>query len=138
MDSGVGGELQATRICVLVIDDEDQLLRAYRRMIGKAHEVEVALGGARAIEILEKDSRWDVIVCDLLMPGVDGAAVLGWVEEHRAELAPRFLFCSGGAFTQRGVALAEQQRERLLDKPVTRAQLEAAISAIMANKPIPR
>ena len=115
------------RLRVLFIDDEEQLLRTYRRLLGKTHDVTTAVGGRAAIDLLAGDRRWDAIVCDLLMPEVDGAAVWAWAETHAPELVPKFLFCSGGAFTARASAFAEAHRDILLEKPITKKQLDRAI-----------
>ena len=69
-----------------------------------SYDVELALGGSEALDRLAHDDRWDAILCDLMMPQVDGVAIFEWVSEHRAALADRMLFCTGGAFTPRGTA----------------------------------
>lgn len=119
---------------VLLIDDEEQILRAYRRMLARTHDVETALGGEAALEVLEKDRAWSAIVCDLLMPGIDGAGVWEWVETNAPALTSRLIFCSGGAFTSRGAAFAEEHRDRLLDKPLSRPQLEAALARLSGER----
>ena len=118
---------------VLFIDDEAQILRAYERLLASSYDVVTASSGDAAIALLERDRAWDAIVCDILMPSVDGAAVWEWVEATAPDLRDRFLFCSGGAFTDRGAALAAAQRERLLHKPLRRAQIVAAIAGVMAR-----
>ena len=43
---------------VLAVDDEALLLKAYRRMVGDAHELTTALGGHEAMRLLERDQDW--------------------------------------------------------------------------------
>ena len=57
---------------VLVVDDDPAVLRAHTRLISKlGYNVQRALGGQEAIEYIRKNHA-DLIVLDLLMPGLDG------------------------------------------------------------------
>jgi EAL domain-containing protein (putative c-di-GMP-specific phosphodiesterase class I) len=61
---------------VLVVDDEPALLGAYHRILRAAgYEVTGASEGASAQTILERE-RFDVIVSDIRMPGLDGFELL--------------------------------------------------------------
>ncbi len=115
---------------VLFIDDEDALLVAMRRLYASRYDVGTASGGRSAIALLARDAAWEAIICDLMMPDLDGPAVFEWVRAHRPELADRMLFCSGGAFTPRGDGFAELMGDRLLQKPVRPDVLRAAIERL--------
>jgi len=57
---------------VLVVDDDASVLRAHSRLIGRmGYKVQKALGGQEAIDYL-RNNHADLIVLDLLMPGLDG------------------------------------------------------------------
>jgi PAS domain S-box-containing protein len=114
---------------VLLIDDEELIVRTYKRFL-KEYDVVGAVGGKAALEILAKDVDFDVILCDVMMPSVDGPMVFARVSEIAPDLVPRILFCSGGAFTTRVRAFLEQIPNKVLDKPVTANQLRAAIHKI--------
>lgn len=87
---------------LLLVDDEPNLLRAYARILGQRHKPTTALGGRQAIEVLERmGPRFDAIVCDLLMPDVDGVDLHGWVKEHQPGLEQHMVFVTGGAATLR-------------------------------------
>lgn len=115
---------------VLFIDDEEALLVAMRRLYASRYDVATASGGRSAIALLERDGTWDAVICDLMMPDLDGPAVFEWVRAHRPELADRMLFCSGGAFTARGNNFGELVGDRLLQKPVLPDVLDAAIERL--------
>lgn len=69
---------------VLFVDDEPRVLQAIQRMLSETAEhwtVETASSGALALEMLEK-SRFDVLVTDMRMPGMDGAELLAEVHER--------------------------------------------------------
>lgn len=69
---------------VLFVDDEPRVLEAIQRMLSDAPggwEVITATSGLEALSLLEA-SRFDVIVSDIRMPGMDGATLLGKVHER--------------------------------------------------------
>ncbi|MBX3258186.1 MAG: HDOD domain-containing protein [Labilithrix sp.] len=69
---------------VLFVDDEPRVLEAIQRMLSDAAgswEVITASSGPEALAMLE-ESRFDVIVTDIRMPGMDGAALLSKVHER--------------------------------------------------------
>ena len=62
--------------CVLVVDDEPDLRELLRVSLGLAgHEVSVAADGTRGLE-LARLQRPDLVVLDVMMPGLDGWTVL--------------------------------------------------------------
>jgi len=68
---GVGGRFPA-RLRALVVDDEPPLVRLVARYLERdGFEVASAADGERAVE-LARDHRPDVIVLDLMLPGIDG------------------------------------------------------------------
>lgn len=121
----------AYRPRVLLIDDEPLLLESWTRLFSRDYRLSAVSGGLPAVALLEADADWDVLICDLMMPDLDGAAVYAWVQAHRPRLASRMVFCSGGAFTPRGVAFLDQVSERLLQKPVRPADLRAAVARVL-------
>ena len=69
---------------VLFVDDEPRVLEAIQRMLSDAAgawEVVTATSGEQALALLE-GSRFDVIVTDIRMPGMDGATLLNKVHER--------------------------------------------------------
>ena len=68
-----------------------------------------------------------MILCDLMMPGMSGAEVYAEATARRPELAERFVFMTGGAFTERGREFLASVRAQVLDKPFDVAQLSALV-----------
>jgi two-component system NtrC family sensor kinase len=117
----------ARRARVLLIDDEPLLLSVLSRFLRSHFHVETALGGRAGLETLERDSAWDVVICDLTMPDLDGPAIFSWASNRQPELAARMLFCTGGIFTPRGAAFSAAMGDRILQKPLHPDKLRAAI-----------
>lgn len=110
-----------------MIDDEPYLGAAVRRSLAKEHLVVAVDGAAEALTRLERGERYDVILCDLMMPGMDG------IEFHRRlslvlpEEAPRVVFITGGAMTARVEAFFRRVPNLLLEKPLDLDGLRALI-----------
>ena len=115
---------------VLIIDDEEPLVRTYKRFL-RGIEVIPAVGGKAALEILATDVDFDAIVCDLMMPSVDGPMVYKHIQEHAPQLVDRILFCSGGAFTTRVRSFLEEVPNLILDKPISPNQLRQSLDQLI-------
>jgi len=63
------------RARILVVDDKENILKLFERILGDAYEVTSAAYGGRAISLIGAQ-EFDVIVTDLRMPGADGFEVL--------------------------------------------------------------
>ncbi|MFW6256282.1 MAG: response regulator, partial [Candidatus Sumerlaeota bacterium] len=74
---------------ILFVDDEERVLEAIRRMMRpmrKEWDVEAVNSGKKALEILENE-KFDVIVSDIKMPGMDGAQLLDLVRRKYPGIA---------------------------------------------------
>jgi CheY-like chemotaxis protein len=114
---------------VLVIDDDPKLLLAFECALEARFDVVTACGGAAGIALLERDTRFDAVICDLMMPGLDGPTVYEKVRAIAPALADRFVFTSGGAYTARARRFLKRLHAQVLLKPVEAPQLTAAIDA---------
>ncbi len=108
---------------ILVIDDEVSLVRAYRRFLGRRHEVVAAYGGEEALQVLAMDSDFDLVLCDLMMPGIDGMAVYEWIKANLSALLPRVVFCSGGPTGQRFKRFLNEPGVTFAEKPIAQDAL---------------
>ena len=106
-----------TRRRILVIDDEPALLRVLSSLLGRAHDVLVASGGDEALELLERDDQFDLVLCDLMMSGKSGIDVFEEVRRAHPNLAHRFVFMTGGAFTPRARSFLESVSNECIEKP---------------------
>jgi len=103
----------------LIVDDEPTLVRAYRRLLSKSHQVVGAFGGDEALAILARDDDFDLILCDLMMPRVDGAAVYRHLLRWQPHLVPQLLFCTGGPTTPECRQFLAETQVDVVIKPVT-------------------
>jgi CheY-like chemotaxis protein len=102
---------------VLVIDDEHSVGRTIQRLLADRHEVTLLTSGAEAIELLAGGADFDVVLCDLTMPDVNGTDVYHRATELRPELAERFVFMTGGTYTAAARAFLDVRGRARIDKP---------------------
>lgn len=112
---------------VLAIDDETLLLKAYRRMLIDHHDLVPRPGAQEALELLATDRNFDVILCDLQMPGMSGAELFAVVRDLYPELSDRFLFITGGVFAPEARRFLEDSPTTCISKPF---QLEELLERI--------
>jgi signal transduction histidine kinase len=118
------------RARILLIDDEPMLRKALRRILGASHEVVEADGGSEGLARIEEDGAFDVVICDLMMPDVDGPALYEAVRERAPALLDRILFLSGGVFTERAKQFVEQVGPYIVPKPIAPEALLRMVAEI--------
>ena len=104
--------------CVLVVDDEELVGRSIRRAL-RTHDVQVVTRGRDAIRLLcaSPPPNFDIVFCDLMMPEVSGMDVFAAVSDASPEMAERFVFMTGGAFTPRARRFLEALPHPCMEKP---------------------
>jgi CheY-like chemotaxis protein len=122
-----GSAVAAQRRRVLIIDDEPTVVAALARTLGDQHEVVSATGGRQALAIVRDDARFDVILCDLLMPDLTGMEVHAELSRAHPGLEHRIIFMTGGAFTPGARRFLESVPNRRVEKPFDLARLRGMI-----------
>jgi PAS domain S-box-containing protein len=84
---------------ILVVDDDAAICTAIRRTLGRRHQVTTTTSGREAIERIKSGERYDLILCDLMMPMVTGMEVHAELAAAVPDQADRIVFLTGGAFT---------------------------------------
>ncbi|MBL8950472.1 MAG: response regulator [Myxococcaceae bacterium] len=110
-----------------MVDDDPQLAEAVRRSLRAGYDVELAGGGAEALERLRRGERFDVIVCDLRMPEMSGMELFGAIKGLSPEQAERTVFVTGVASSPQCAELLGQVHDLWLDEPFAPDQVRALI-----------
>ena len=118
---------------VLLIDDDKMVRSGLRRLLTPPHEVVEAESGSDALEVLAGDRFFDVIICDLMMPEVDGPTVYESLRRSAPDLLKRIVFLTGGAFTPRVKEFMETVKAPILQKPIGRDGLLAAVAQVSGS-----
>ncbi|WP_309893628.1 response regulator [Archangium sp.] len=125
------GTVRRSRI--LVVDDEPMICQAIRRTLHREHEV-VTLTSAREAQVrLTQGERFDLILCDVMMPEMSGMDLHQELSRDLPELAERLVFLSGGAFTASASAFLNRGDIRRLDKPFTSHELRELVRTVLSS-----
>ncbi|MFT5354392.1 MAG: signal transduction histidine kinase [Polyangiales bacterium] len=106
---------------ILVIDDEGLIGRALKRALSQ-HQVTVITDGVDALQLLARQ-KFDLIFCDLMMPGLSGMDVYRQAVAQDVSLKNRFVFMTGGAFTAGAQAFITETSSRVMEKPFNLKQV---------------
>jgi len=71
------------KIRVLLVDDEEQFVINMAKILKvRGFEVSTAFDGYEAVDAIEHEGRFDVVLLDVKMPGLDGIAVLREIKKR--------------------------------------------------------
>ena len=118
---------------VLVVDDEPVLRLALERLLSRmGHHVAVAEDGRAALAMLQ-DAPYDVVVSDLMMPHMSGAALADRLTTEHPELRRRLVVMTGGAVTAEDEAFLARPDLVVVNKPVGATELARALTRALAT-----
>jgi signal transduction histidine kinase len=109
--------IERRRTSVLVIDDEPALGRVLPRLLAP-HEVTVVDRARDGLQHLQGEARFDVVLCDVMMPEMNGMEFHQELARRRPELVDRIVFMSGGVFSPAIRAFFDEIPNRRLEKPL--------------------
>lgn len=125
-------EILATRAGrVLVVDDEPMLCNAVERILGVAHHVTTVTSARDALCRLAGGERFDLILCDLMMPEMTGMDLYDELQQSMPDQAEKFIFMSGGAFTDKARAFLARSCNEVIDKPFKSAGLRQVVDRFL-------
>jgi DNA-binding NtrC family response regulator len=112
---------------ILFVDDDANILDAYKRQLKRQFQVETAQGGEEGLNAIRNNGPFAVVVSDLRMPGMDGNQFLARVKE----IAPESVRMMLTGFADLKTAMDAINRGnifRLLTKPCAKEVLSEALS----------
>jgi PAS domain S-box-containing protein len=115
---------------ILLVDDDPAVSRALARMLGRTAEVTIEASAEAALDRLATGPAPDAILCDVMMPVVDGPAFHGRLKERDPGLARRVVFITGGAVSREVAAAVAATGQPCVDKPPEREALARAIAQV--------
>ncbi len=113
----------ALRICI--IDDDRHILNLLSRMLAH-HSLRFFTDGRQALATLRREP-FDAVICDLMMPRMSGVEVYRSCAAENPWLGERFIFITGGTFSDEEQAFVRDMEGRVLGKPFDAEQLEAML-----------
>lgn len=114
---------------VLIVDDNAFVRESLGALLeAKSIPCSLASSAAEAIALLGKESGFDMVITDLLMPEISGLGLIGFLREHYPEIP--VLAISGGGDITKGETLllgASKIAHGTLKKPFTADELHTAM-----------
>lgn len=114
---------------ILVVDDEPKVGVSIQRAL-TGHEVVYLSSGAEAMAKLAAGERFDVLLCDVMMPGMSGMELFERLPPH---MKARTAFVTGGAFTASARDFLTRVANRKIAKPFTSDDLQSAVAELLAQ-----
>jgi CheY-like chemotaxis protein len=125
-------DMQDDKTRIMVVDDEATVCRSVAKILDrKGCQVTEALSVAAALEILEKDEGYDLIIVDLMMPQTGGVELLKIVKETRPKIP--ILIITGFASIASAVETTKLGAVGYLPKPFTPEELAQAVESVLAG-----
>ena len=114
---------------ILVVDDDALVLRLVERSLSEEHDVvTVAVtSAATALVLCTGGAKFDLILCDLIMPDMTGMDLHREIARVAPELLDRMVFLTGGAFTTRARQFLSELAGEHIEKPFDLASLRKLV-----------
>ncbi|HTZ95086.1 MAG TPA: sigma-54 dependent transcriptional regulator [Terriglobales bacterium] len=117
---------------ILLVDDEPGMLRYIRTLLEvEEYKVETANTGEQAVERVQKGLRPDLVLLDLLMPGIDGLQTLEQLRQMQPGVKVVMLSCVGD--TRKVVQAMRLGAFDYLTKPFQKAELDAVVDQCLGS-----
>jgi two-component system NtrC family sensor kinase len=135
MDEGHAMAPQTT-LRVLVVDDDPGILRALTRLLQRdGHTVQTATDGQAALALLQ-EGGYDLILCDLLMPALDGQTLYGLLQRQLPALCQRMIFLTGDTLSRDSMRFVEQCGQPWIPKPCSIDEIRTVMAQVLPA-PVP-
>ena len=118
---------------ILLVDDEPRVLSSFRRQMRGRYDLATASSGREALDLLDSEGPFALIISDLKMPGMDGLELLSRVRE-RHPFTLRIML-TGHADLENAISAVNRGSVfRILTKPCSPEDLHQAISDAMEQR----
>jgi two-component system NtrC family sensor kinase len=120
---------------ILVVEDEPTVLQLIAEVLSEdGHRVDMLLDSRQALGRLKKNN-YDLVICDLRMPHLDGAGLYRQMVSDRNPLQHRLLFVTGDTMSPRTLEFLNACGLPYLAKPFLVEELKEAVRSALAAAP---
>jgi CheY-like chemotaxis protein len=123
---------RVTAARVLAVDDEPEILNFLVQLLSRfGHQVQTAANGREALARLERGERFDAIVLDMRMPGMDGQELYGELARRFADASQRVIFSTGDVISGDTQEFIKASGRPSVMKPFPFGELERVLNAVL-------
>jgi DNA-binding NtrC family response regulator len=120
---------------ILVVDDDPGMLKYLHTLLEvEGYHVETADSGEQAIERLQHGAQPDLVLLDMMMPGIDGLQTIEQLRKIRSDLKVIMVSCVSD--TRKVVQAVRMGAYDYLHKPFKKAELDALIRNCLESSPV--
>jgi CheY-like chemotaxis protein len=117
------------RKTILVVDDAPENIRVLTAVLGTSYRVKAATGGEKALAICAAEPRPDLVLLDVVMPGMDGYEVCRRLRADPKTAAIPVIFVTGLTEGKDEEAARSLGAVDFLHKPIEPAEVTARVAA---------
>jgi CheY-like chemotaxis protein len=103
---------------VLVVDDEPLVAESLRLVLSADFSVTITTDAMEALGWISSGQTFDVILCDVMMPNLNGIQLRDRIEAVAADQAARIVFVTGGILLPSVRGLLESVPNAWIEKPI--------------------
>ena len=119
---------------ILVVDDEENLRDVLVEVLMRdGHEVDSAADGSEGLLRLQ-GSRYDLVITDLRMPGIEGPALYEALRRQYPDNPPRVVFMSANTGIEEYARFLADTGEPALEKPFNLADMRQVVLQVLTQK----
>jgi len=123
-------------LSALIVDDEDSIREIVQEgLSARGMHVEGAASAEEALLHLAA-SRYDVVLCDFNLPGLNGEQLFQRLRAHSHASPPRFVFMTGDMLDPALMASFAEKGAHVLQKPFHLAALANLLSELLQPQPV--
>jgi DNA-binding NtrC family response regulator len=121
-----------TPVKILIIDDNKEIINVLYNFLSNRHyNVSTAINGLDGLKLIEADNiSFDLVITDLVMPNISGAAIITIVKK-RYPAIPIIAITGWGEHPE--AMAAEAQADIILEKPFDLSELEKTIKKLLTK-----
>ena len=120
---------------ILVVDDEENLRDVLVEVLKRdGHDVHGASDGTEGLRRTQ-DSRYDLVITDLRMPGLEGPALYEALRRQYPDDPPRIIFMSANTGLEEYARFLADTGEPALEKPFNLADMRQVVQQVLTRKP---
>ena len=115
---------------ILVVDDDRTNLQIVRDVLGDSFDLQLAISGEMALKFIGR-RKPDLILMDLMMPGMDGKETMRRIREEPANRSIPFIFLTASQSPEEETECLNMGASDFITKPIVPSVLERRISRIL-------
>lgn len=113
---------------ILIVDDDEGICRKLSEILEEeGHTVRAMISGKEALKIIEKE-EFDIILCDLMMPGITGMEILA---EAKKRGKARVIMITAFGTVENAVEAMKRGASDYITKPFKTNEIQVAVKRVL-------